>query len=48
MMEVIEVMVKGIFKVIWKTFLIALWGSCKLLETIFHAINDLLRDAVKK
>jgi len=47
-MEVLETIVKGIFKVVWKTFLIIIWGSCKLLETIFHAINQLLQDVVKK
>ena len=47
-MEVLEVIVKGIAKLIWKTFLIIIWGSCKLLETIFHSINEFLRDAVNK
>lgn len=48
MREVLEVIIKGIAKVIWKTFLIIIWGSCKLLESIFHAINTMLDDAVKK
>lgn len=46
-MEVIETIFKGIAKVIWKTFLIILWGTCKLLESIFHMINEHLKDAVK-
>lgn len=47
MMEVLEVIFKGIAKVIWKTFLITLWGTCKLLEAILSQINNLLKDAVK-
>lgn len=47
MREVLETIVKGIFKVVWKTFLIILWGTCKLLETILQHINNYLKDAVK-
>lgn len=47
MKEVLETILKGIIKLVWKTFLITLWGTCKLLESILHAINELLNNAIK-
>ena len=47
MMEVLGEIVKGLIKALWKIFLLLLWGCSRLLESIFHLINNFLKDAIK-
>lgn len=46
-MEALELIIKGIAKVVWKAFLITIYGVLILLETILHFINNYLKDAIK-
>ena len=46
-MEVLEAIIKFIVQLIWKAFLITIWGFCKLAEIIFQQINNFLKDIIK-
>ena len=46
-MEVLEAIIKFLIQLIWKAFLITIWGFCKIAETIFAQINNFLRDIIK-
>jgi len=47
-MEVIETFIKTLFKFLWRIFLILLWGCSMLAETILRALNNFLKDNIKK
>ncbi|HTB30845.1 MAG TPA: hypothetical protein VK808_02405 [Bacteroidia bacterium] len=47
-MEAIKEILKAIFKILWKMFLIALWGISKIGETVFEQLAKLLKDAIDK
>ena len=47
MMEVLETLIKTLFKFVWKIFLILLWGGFKLIESIAKSIGDLIKNAIK-
>lgn len=46
-MEILEAIIKGIASIIWKTFLITIWGITKLAELILQQINNFLKDIIK-
>ncbi|MBI4946487.1 MAG: hypothetical protein HY840_08815 [Bacteroidetes bacterium] len=46
-MELIETLITGIAKIIWKAFLLCIYGISKLAEIILKQINDFLKDTIK-
>jgi hypothetical protein len=47
-MEVIGSILKAIFKILLKAFLIALWGMCKISLVILEQVEKLLKDGIDK
>jgi hypothetical protein len=46
--EAIGAILKAILKILFKAFLILLWGSCKISESIFHEATKILKDGIDK
>ena len=46
-MELLETLLKGIFKIIWNAFLLCLFGVSKLAEIILKQLNDFLKEKIK-
>ena len=45
-MELLETLIGGIAKIIWKAFLLCVYGISKLTEIILKQINDCLKDII--
>jgi hypothetical protein len=46
-MEVLEAIIKFIVQMIWKVFILTIWGFSKLAEIIFQQINNFLKEIIK-
>ena len=46
MQKIIISLLKGILRIIWKAFLMVLWGCLRIAEIILQQINKLLKNLI--
>jgi hypothetical protein len=46
--EAIKEILLAILKILWKAFLILLWGACKIAESIFQEASKILKSGIDK